>query len=144
MQSTISIVEHLPTAAQFVQMRQAVGWRLPSEEAAAQALPHSLYGVCAYVGEQLVGMGRIIGDNGLAYYIQDVMVLPEYQRQGIGTQLMDKIMAYIRAHAPHNAVVGLMAATGKEPFYEKYGFTRRPNERLGAGMTIFWQADGGA
>ncbi len=32
------------------------------------------------------------------------------------------------------------AATGKEPFYEKYGFTRRPNDRLGAGMTIFWQS----
>jgi len=32
-----------------------------------------------------------------------------------------------------------MAAAGKEPFYEKYGFTRRPTERLGAGMTQFWR-----
>ena len=43
------------------------------------------------------------------------------------------------AHAHHNAVVGLMAATGKEPFYEKYGFTRRPTNTLGAGMTIFYK-----
>ncbi len=136
------IVEQLPTAAQFIQMRQAVGWRLPPEEAAARALPNSLYGVCAYVGERLVGTARVIGDGGLAYYIQDVIVLPEYQGQGIGAQLMDRVMAYVRTHAAHNAVIGLMAAAGKEPFYEKYGFTRRPNDRLGAGMTIFWQANG--
>lgn len=139
--SSCILVEQLPTGAQFIQLRQAVGWRLPSEEAAAQALPNSLYGVCAYVGAQLVGMARIIGDGGLAYYIQDVIVLPEYQGQGIGAQLMDKVMDYVRAHAAHNAVIGLMAATGKEPFYEKYGFTRRPNDRLGAGMTIFWQEE---
>jgi hypothetical protein len=28
---------------------------------------------------------------------------------------------------------------GKEPFYERYGFTARPNESLGSGMTIFWK-----
>ncbi|MDO8673420.1 MAG: GNAT family N-acetyltransferase [Dehalococcoidia bacterium] len=34
-------------------------------------------------------MARVIGDGGLFYYIQDVIFIPEYQRQGIGTQLMD-------------------------------------------------------
>ena len=52
---------------------------------------------------------------------------------------MDRVMAYIRAHASHNTIIGLMAACGKESFYEKYGFTRRPTERLGAGMTMFWE-----
>ena len=73
------------------------------------------------------------------YYIQDVIVLPEYQRQGIGRQMMARVMDYIRTHASHNSIIGLMAAHGKETFYESYGFTRRPNERFGAGMTMFWQ-----
>jgi hypothetical protein len=34
-----------------------------------------------------------------------------------------------------------MAAKGKEPFYERYGFVQRPNERLGAGMIIFWKTE---
>lgn len=38
---------------------------------------------------ELLGMARVIGDGGLFYYIQDVIFIPEYQRQGIGTQLMD-------------------------------------------------------
>lgn len=74
----------------------------------------------------------------LVYYIQDVIVLPAYQQQGIGTQMMDRVMDYIRAHASHNTIIGLMAACGKELFYEKYDFTRRLTDHLGAGMTLFW------
>ena len=86
-------------------------------------------------------MGRILGDNGLAFYIQDVIVLPEYQGIGIGRQLMDRLMAYIRLHAKQNAFIGLMAAVGKESFYERYGFSIRPNQDLGAGMTMYWVED---
>jgi len=68
-----------------------------------------------------------------------VIVAPDEQRQGIGTLLMDSIMAYIRANASHNALVGLMSAKGKEFFYEKFGFTNRPTITLGSGMTIFWK-----
>ncbi len=66
---------------------------------------------------------------------------PAHQGRGIGGQLMDRVMAYLRAHAVQGAVVGLMAAAGKEGFYERYGFVRRPTERLGAGMTLFWRME---
>jgi hypothetical protein len=54
---------------------------------------------------------------------------------------MNKIMEYIRLHASENTVIGLMAAKGKEPFYERYGFTVRPNDKLGSGMTMFWKTE---
>jgi GNAT superfamily N-acetyltransferase len=82
----------------------------------------------------------VIGDGGMVYYVQDVIVIPDYQRRGIGTQLMDRVMRYIRAHASHNTVVGLMAAKGKEAFYTRYGFTVRPTDQLGPGMTMFWKS----
>ncbi|MFN2283300.1 MAG: GNAT family N-acetyltransferase [Anaerolineae bacterium] len=132
------IVEQLPSAAQYNQLRATVGWGVYAEDVIERALPDTLYCLCAFVDGELVGMARIIGDSGMVYYIQDVIVLPEYQRQGIGTQMMDRVMDYIRTHASHNTIIGLMAAYGKEPFYEKYGFTRRPTERFGAGMTMFW------
>jgi ribosomal protein S18 acetylase RimI-like enzyme len=134
-----TIVDRLPTAAEYNWLRQTVGWRTYPEEVIEKALPNTMYGVCAYQGEKLVGMARIIGDRGMVYYIQDVIVIPECQRQGIGTQLMDAIMAYIRAHASLNSIIGLMSAVGKEAFYEQYGFTTRPTDKLGAGMTIFWK-----
>jgi ribosomal protein S18 acetylase RimI-like enzyme len=139
--SEYTIVEKLPEAEEYNWLRTQVGWRTHPEEVIRKALPNSLYGVCAYQAEQLIGMARVIGDGGLVYYIQDVIVVPECQRQGIGTQMMDQVMAYIRRHAHQNMIVGLMSAKGKEAFYEKYGFTVRPTEKLGAGMTMFWKMD---
>ena len=134
-----NVVEKLPTAEEYNGLRSLVGWRTYQLDVIEKALPNTLYCVCAYCGEQLVGMARIIGDRGMVYYIQDVIVIPEYQRQGIGTQMMDAIMGYIRLHASQNTIIGLMSAVGKEAFYEKYGFMVRPTEKYGAGMTMFWK-----
>ena len=134
------IIETLPSAEEYNRLRQAVGWGTYQESVIWYALPQSLYCVCAFVDERLVGMARLIGDAGLVYYIQDVIVIPGYQRCGIGSQLMDHVMAYIRDHAGDHTIIGLMSAQGKESFYEKYGFTSRPTEQLGAGMTLFWRA----
>ena len=54
---------------------------------------------------------------------------------------MYKVMEYIRTHANNNTVIGLMAAKGKEPFYERYGFTIRSTDKLGSGMTMFWKTE---
>ena len=133
------LLERLPTPQDYNHLRKAVGWRTHQEEAIELGLPNTLYCVCAYVGEELVGMARIIGDAGLAYYLQDVIVIPAYQRQGIGTQIMDSVMHYLREPLRLKATIGLLAAPGKEAFYQKYGFTSLPTEKRGAGMTILWK-----
>lgn len=139
MTDRLTIVEQLPTAGEYNRLRAAVGWRTYDEATAGRHLPASLYGVCARRGGETVGMARVVGDGGLVFYIQDVIVVPEWQRRDIGTQLMDRVMEYIRQNAFEQSYVGLMSAKGKEPFYEKYGFIARPTELLGAGMTIFWK-----
>ena len=135
------IIEKLPTPEEYNQLRQSVGWGIYERAVIEKALPNSLYCVCAVKDGEIIGMARIIGDGGIAYYIQDVIIKPEYQRQGIGTLLMDKIMEYLRIHANNNSVIGLMAAKGKEPFYTSYGFTVRPDDRLGSGMTMWWKTE---
>jgi hypothetical protein len=52
---------------------------------------------------------------------------------------MNRVMKFINENAAVGAVVGLMAAKGKESFYEKYGFCKRPDENFGAGMIQFWK-----
>jgi GNAT superfamily N-acetyltransferase len=137
--STATLLEELPDPATYNRLRKAVGWGGYGEALIAEALPCSLYCVCAHMDGRIVGMARVIGDGGLVYYIQDVIVEPGLQGQGLGTQLMERVMAYLCSHAEESAIIGLMAAVGREPFYERYGFTQRPNSRLGAGMTIFWR-----
>lgn len=134
------LVERLPTPDEYNELRMAVGWGVYERTVIERALPRSLYSVCAYAGAVLTGMARIIGDGGLVYYVQDVIVRPEFQGQGIGSALMDRVMAYIRTHASHNSIIGLMAARGKERFYERYGFVAR-TERLGSGMTMSWKTN---
>jgi GNAT superfamily N-acetyltransferase len=134
----IRIEERLPTADEYNALRADAGWGTCDRELARRWLPGSLYGVCAVDGSATVGMARVIGDGGLAFYIQDVVVAGPYQRRGIGKRLMERVMAFVATRAAAGAVVGLMSAAGKEAFYEPFGFVRRPTERFGCGMTLFW------
>lgn len=90
---------------------------------------------------KVIGCGRVVGDGGIYFYVQDVMILPAYQKQGLGRRIMDAIMAYISAHARSNSFIGLMAADGVAPFYYRYGFGERPPNR--PGMFRMWKAQGG-
>ena len=137
--SQITLLERLPTPQEYNDLRQAVGWRPHREDVIEKGLANTLYCVCAFVDGVLIGMARVLGDGGLAYYIHDVIVIPAHQSQGIGRQIMDQVMLYLHQHAAQNVTIGLMAAPGKETFYEQYGFNRRPNHTMGAGMTMHWK-----
>jgi len=47
------------------------------------SLAHSVYGVVVVHADQVIGMGRIVGDGFMYFYIQDVAVLPEFQGYGM-------------------------------------------------------------
>lgn len=64
----------------------------PPEPPNGQAYEHSLLILEARDGERLVGIIRVVGDGYSIVFIQDILVHPEYQRRGIGTQLLRKIM----------------------------------------------------
>ena len=134
----VGLREEFPSAEEYNELRTKVGWTSPPLEAVAPGLRGSVFCVCARAGGRLVGMARIVGDGGLVYYIQDVIVDPQRQGEGIGRRLMERTMDFIRKRAVRHTIVGLMAAKDKESFYEPYGFRTRPNEKMGPGMTMFW------
>jgi len=140
----VAILDAFPSVEDYNRLRVAVGWRAYAPDVIETYLPRSLFCTCALDGGKTVGMARVIGDGGLVFYIQDVIVLPAYQGQGIGGRLMDRVMVYLRFQTHTGSIIGLMSAKGKEPFYEKYGFTVRPTDALGAGMTMFWREEDGA
>jgi ribosomal protein S18 acetylase RimI-like enzyme len=67
-------------------------------------------------------MGRVIGDGGCNFEIVDVAVLSEYQRRGLGSQVMNAPMSYLRENAPPSAYVSLIADDGARILYERFGF----------------------
>ncbi len=134
-----TVIEHIPALEEYQALRTAVGWGEADEEAIAMSMRNSLYWVCAFDGQAIIGCGRVVGDGGLCFYVQDLIVLPAYQGRGLGRRLMDKIMEYARANARRGGFIGLMAARGAEDFYLKYGFIKRPTPEYGPGMILFWQ-----
>ncbi len=103
---------------------EAVGWtNYTSNPIMLQnALEHSLFLISARDEDgKLIGFLRAVGDGYSILYIQDIIVLPEYQRQGIGTQLLRQTLEYF------NEVYQIILTTDSEvktiAFYEANGFT---------------------
>ena len=73
---------------------QAVGWTnyTHQPEMLEQALSHSLVIYLALDGDAVVGLIRLVGDGFSSIFVQDLIVLPSYQRQGIGRSLMKEAL----------------------------------------------------
>ena len=125
------------TPEEYNDLRAAVHFSVIESSLAAKGLAHSAFIVSARDGGKAVGMARVITDYGYTVYIADVIVHPDYQGKGLGREIMTRIMAYVDENvAPGQAkFITLMAAKGKEGFYEKFGFLKRPTAELGCGMT---------
>lgn len=126
-----------PTVAEFSILRSKVGWGEVDVEMAQRSLANSLFHVTIRDKGNLIGMGRVVGDGFMYFYIQDVIVEPSYQGQGIGHILMTKIENYLSNAANKGSTIGLLAAKGKESFYTRYDYMQRPNDALGNGMCKF-------
>ncbi|MFX0081915.1 MAG: GNAT family N-acetyltransferase [Candidatus Hodarchaeota archaeon] len=135
----VSLVERIPSVQEYLALRRAINWKIIDEVTCKKGLQGSLYCVCAELNDDIIGMARVIGDSGIYFYIQDVIVLPQYQKMGIGTLMMKNVMNFLGNTISPLTVVGLMASKGKEPFYEKFGFNKRPSERRGHGMFRIWK-----
>ena len=118
-------------------LRDSAGWPQVHPDQLETGLKNSAFIVAAKDGENTVGMARLVSDGGHVVFIVDVLVLPEYQRKGIGKTMMGKIMEYVHGKLKNGYFiqVDLMAAKSKEKFYEEFGFIKRPNENYGSGMT---------
>ena len=73
---------------------QAVGWTnyTNQPQMLEQSLAHSLAIYVARDGEKIVGLVRLVGDDFSSVFVQDLIVLPSYQRQGIGSDLMKEAL----------------------------------------------------
>ncbi|WP_433946799.1 GNAT family N-acetyltransferase [Paenibacillus sp. SN-8-1] len=118
------IIERLPTVEEHQLLWESVGWGEVNTRMTEASIAGSVYGVVAVHQGITVGMGRIVGDGAMYFYIQDVAVLPEYQVSGVGSLILEQLLAFIEtSRCPDgSAFIGLFASEGKEKFYEKYGF----------------------
>ena len=127
----MKIEYRLPTVSEYKKLRGLAGWWETVETAIDTALKNSLFSVVAIEHDTAIGFGRVIGDGGLYFYIQDLIIHPDYQAKGLGKSLMNELMSYIMSSAKSGAFVGLMAARGLEKYYDRFGFKARDEDAPG-------------
>ena len=109
----------LPADA-FIELATRVWPRAYNSARVAEALSKTI-NIGAWRGDRLVGSVRVLSDGYFFNTIPEVMVDPDFQRQGIGRALMHRALAL----APGGRVF-FGALHGNEPFFEKAGFKRGP------------------
>lgn len=132
-------LKHSLTVEEYNTLRLSVDWKEIPEEQAKRGLSNTYYLTAAVLNGETIGLARVISDGGYVAYIADVIVNQEYQGQGVGRMILNDVMDYIKnvLSGGETVMVILVAAKGKEEFYEKFGFIKRPNEQYGAGMTLW-------
>lgn len=133
----LAISAALPTPAEFNALREMIGWRCMTEVQTQSSLDQSLFAISVRHQHRLVGFARVIGDGVMYFYVQDVMVHPGFQNQGIGQRMMQQIESWLDKNTQPGSTVGLLSAEGKEGFYQPFGYQCRPAKGIGAGMSRF-------
>ena len=132
-----TVSSEAPALASFLSLRATAGWGNISATLAEESLANTLFIATIYAEGQLLAMGRIVGDGALFYYIQDVVVRPDFQGRGYGRTVMEMLDQYIQREAKAGSTVGLFSAQGKEHFYSAFDYLKRCGKPLGYGMSKF-------
>ncbi|MFZ5825610.1 MAG: GNAT family N-acetyltransferase [Bacillota bacterium] len=104
---------------QVLAVYRALGWlsqHMPERVERAHAASDRI--VSAWDGDRLVGWARIITDGEFCLFLHEILLLPEYQRKGIGSELMRRVLEGYE----HVQNTVLLADPGNESFYAPFRF----------------------
>ena len=120
----IRLVDNILQAEDFIRLRIQTGFAEIPVDHARKALQNGLINVSAIYNGELVGMGRLVGDGAMYWYLQEIIILPQFQQKGIGSMIVNHLVDYAKANSMTGkfTTIGGVSAKGKEPFYEKMGF----------------------
>ncbi len=129
---TYNLEENKLTAKDFIRLKVATGFSDRPIEQVEKALINDLFDITAICNNEVVGMGRLVGDGVMYWYLQEIIVLPQFQGKGIGTCIVNRLLEYIKENTEQGTFtnVGLTAAKGKDTFYERFGFSKSLGMRL--------------
>lgn len=118
----MDITYSAPSAIKYVSLRLKTGMGTKDLSKTEIALKHSLFIVSLWEDDKLIGFGRIVGDQGITYVVSDIMVDPDYQRNGLGKVIMREIDSYLNKNTDENAYVCLIANKPADKLYYQFNF----------------------
>lgn len=100
-------------------LRESVGWNR-MQSAYENPLMTSYFHIAAYDGDELTGYIDTVSNGVTDAYIQDLMVRPDYQGTGIGTELMKRMIARLKERNIY--MISVVYEEKLKLFYKKFGF----------------------
>lgn len=128
---SIQVLHKKPTPEEYVDLRIKTGMGEKDLNRSRIALENSLLIVSVYDNDQLIGFGRIVGDQGLTYVVSDIMVDPAYQRRGYAGRIMQEIDRYFDEFSHEDSFIFLIANKPADRLYSKHRFEYLSNNRCG-------------
>lgn len=111
-----------PSAIDYISLRLKTGMGAKDVSKTEIALKNSLFIVTLVEEDKLIGFGRVVGDEGITYVVSDIMVDPDYQKQGLGKIIMKEIDEYLEKNTDEYAYVCLIANKPADKLYSQFGF----------------------
>lgn len=127
----IKLVYEAPKAQDYVSLRLRSGMGDKDLNRSQIALKNSLFTVCLYDKEELIGFGRVVGDGGITYIVSDIMVDKKYQRRGYADQIMKAIDIYFEENTHDDSYICLIANKPADLLYKKHKFEYLSENRCG-------------
>ena len=115
----IYVCNEAVSVKKLADLRESIGWNRMENEYKNPLLT-SYYHIAVYEKEVLIGYIDCVSNGVTDAYIQDLMVHPDYQRRGIGTELMTIMINYLKQK--HIYMISVVFEENLKPFYEKFGF----------------------
>ncbi|WP_259362673.1 GNAT family N-acetyltransferase [Curtobacterium sp. ME12] len=117
------IIVGAPPLEDYLRLRRDSGLSPKDPAQGAGAIAGS-WSACHVVDEHgtPVAMGRTIGDGGWYFHIADIATDPAHQRQGLGRQVVEWLLADVRDRAPAGAYVTLVGDPPGQRLYRSLGF----------------------
>ncbi len=129
------LVEGPPDVDAYLDLRRLSGLTPRTRAQAVAALPGGWAAVHVVDGGgRPVGMGRVIGDGGWYFHVVDMAVLPRHQRRGLGDAILTWLLDRIRASAPPDPYVTLMADEPGRRLYARHGFVTTAPRTIGMAL----------
>ena len=91
----IELVEDKLDIDTYLELRQSVNFRKLTRVQAKKGLSNSMYTLVAFKDGKAVGMGRIVGDGAIICYVQDLIIRPEVQGEGIGGLILETLKKFV-------------------------------------------------
>ena len=134
----------IPSIADYRRLRKESGLSPKTLEAAERGLPNTIFAIQVLAGDEVVGMGRIIGDGGCFYQVVDIAVLPQHQGRGLGKTIMREIASFIEREVPKSGYVSLLADGKAYQLYQQFGFVLTAPASVGMEFKKAVASNGGA